>query len=81
MKKHLYITLIRPVITYGAKAWPLRKIEERKLMVFERKILRKIFRPVKDEDTGEWRVRKDIELERLFRKDSIVKIITSRRLQ
>jgi len=58
MKIQLYITLIRPVVTYGAEAWPLRKTEERKLLVFERKVLRKIFGPVKDRETGEWRKRK-----------------------
>lgn len=48
MKKQLFLTLIRPVITYGAKAWTLRKNEARKLLAFERKTLRKIFGPVKD---------------------------------
>lgn len=42
----LNITLIRPVILYGAKTWPLRKLDERKLVILERKILRKVFRPV-----------------------------------
>lgn len=42
------------------------RVEERKLLVFEKKILRKIFGPVKDEETGEWRVRRIDELERLF---------------
>jgi len=43
MKKHLYVSLLRPVITYSAEMWPLRKKKEKTLMVFERKILRKIF--------------------------------------
>jgi len=48
LKIQLYITLIRLVITYGAEIWPLKKSDERKLFVLERKILRKIFGPVKD---------------------------------
>ncbi|KAF0711681.1 MICOS complex subunit Mic60-like [Aphis craccivora] len=68
LKLQLYITLIRPVITYGAEAWPLRKSDERKLLVLERKILKKIFGPVKDIFSGEWRIRKNDELETLFHK-------------
>jgi len=48
LKIQLNITLIRPVITYGAETWPLRKSDERKLLVLERKILQTIFGPVKD---------------------------------
>jgi len=70
IKKQLYTTLIRPV-AYGAETWTLRKNEERKLMVYERKILRKIFRPLKDRETDEWRIRKNNELESLFKKENI----------
>jgi len=38
-------------------------------MVFERKILRKNFGSVKDRETGEWRIRKNNELESLFKKN------------
>jgi len=81
MKIQLYITLICPVITYGAEAWPLRKIEEKKLLVFERNVLRKIFGPVKDRETGEWRTRKNEELERLFRKENIFNVVRNQRIQ
>jgi hypothetical protein len=50
-------------------------------MIFEKKILRKIFGPVKDRETGEWRVRKTNELESLFKKENIVNTIRNRRLQ
>jgi len=36
LKIQLYITLIRAVITYGAETWPLRKSDERKLLVLEK---------------------------------------------
>jgi len=68
MKKHLYISLLRPIITYGAERWHFRKKEERKLMVFERKILKKTFRPAKEEKTGECRVRKNNEFDKLFQR-------------
>lgn len=48
----------------------LRKTEERKLWIFERKISRKTFRPVNDEGEGEGECRKgkNSELGRLLQK-------------
>lgn len=48
IKKQLYSILIWLVITYGMETWSLKKNEERKQLVFERKILRKIVGPMKD---------------------------------
>jgi len=56
IKIQLYITLLRPIITHGAETRTLRKTEENKLIVLERKILRMIFGPVKDEETTGWRI-------------------------
>jgi hypothetical protein len=81
MKKQLYTTLIRPVVTYGVEIWTLRKNVEKKLMVFEKKILKKFFGPVKDRETGEWRIRKNNELESLFKKENIVNTIKNRRFK
>jgi len=47
----------------------------------ERKILRKIFGPVKDNISGEWRRRKNTELEMLFQSTIITEVIKRRRLQ
>jgi hypothetical protein len=55
IKIRLYLTLIRPVLTYGAETWAATESELQKLLVFERKILRKIYGPVKDRDN--WRIR------------------------
>ncbi|KAL4154026.1 hypothetical protein QTP88_001859 [Uroleucon formosanum] len=81
MKERLYTSLIRPVVLYGSETWPIREMDEHKFMVFERKVLRKIYGPVKDEITGEWRRRKNIELEILYGNADIVEVMRSRRLR
>lgn len=75
------MTIIRTVITYGAEAWPIRKTDERKLLVLERKILRKIFGLVKDTLSGEWKIRRNVELETLFHKPNTLDAIKDKRLQ
>jgi hypothetical protein len=54
-KLRLYLTLIRPILTYGADTWAATESELQKLLIFERKNLRKIYVPVKDQDN--WRIR------------------------
>ena len=46
-------TLIRPVVSYGAEAWTLTKKEEQALLIFERKIFRRICGP--KYENGEWK--------------------------
>jgi hypothetical protein len=43
----LYITVIRPIVTYASETWVLKEAIIQKLLVFERKIFRKIFGPTK----------------------------------
>jgi hypothetical protein len=52
----LYWSVIRPVVTYGCETWVLRESIIQRLAVFERKILRKIFGPTK-EDSGNWELK------------------------
>ena len=42
-----------PVVLYGCGTWPLTLREERKLRVFENKVLMRIFGPRRDEVTGD----------------------------
>jgi len=58
LKKQLYITLILPVILYGAETRPLRKLDDRKFVLLGKKMLQKIFGPVKGCNSGKRRRRK-----------------------
>jgi len=43
LKIQLYRTLIRPVVMYGCEVWTLQKSDQNRLLIFKRKILRRIF--------------------------------------
>ena len=47
-------TIILPAVLYGCETWSLTLKEERRLRVFENRVLR-VFGPKRDEVTGEWR--------------------------
>ena len=49
----IYRTIILPVVLYGCETWLLTLREERKLRVFENRVLRTMFGPKRDEVTGE----------------------------
>ena len=73
----IYKNLIRRVVTYGCEAWTLTNWDEEYLRIFERRILRKIFGPVQDED-GSWRIRMNHERCELIESADIVRFIKSR---
>jgi hypothetical protein len=78
-KLNIYKSLIRPVVTYGCEAWTLTNQDEQNLRIFERRIMRKIFDPVQNED-GSWRIRMNYELSELVKNADIVRFIKSRRM-
>ena len=46
--------VILHVVFYGCETWSLTLREERRLRVLENKVLRRVFVPTRDEETGEW---------------------------
>jgi hypothetical protein len=48
----IYRTIILPVLLYGCETWSLILREEHRLMVFANRVLKRIFRPKRDEVTG-----------------------------
>ena len=55
-----------PVVLYGCKTWSLTLSEERRLEVFENRVLRRIFGPERGEVTGEWGKIRNEELNDLY---------------
>ena len=63
---------------YGCETWSLVLMEERRLRVYENRVLRGIYGPKTDEVTGEWRKVHNEELKDLCFSSNIVRVIKSR---
>jgi len=55
--------------------------EERRLRAFEKRVLRRIFGPKRDEETGKWNKLLNEELKELYYSPNIVRLIKSRRMR
>ena len=55
VKIKIYRTIILPVVLYGCETWWLTLREERRLRLFENRVLRRIFGAKRDGVTGKWR--------------------------
>jgi hypothetical protein len=64
---------------YGSGVWTLSKSDGNSLAIWERKILRKIFGPVKE--NGLWRIRTNQELMDLCREPDIISEIRKEKLR
>ena len=81
LKIKIYRTIILPVVLYGCETWSLTLREERRLRVFENRVLRRVFGPKRNEVTGEWRKLHNEELSVLYCSPSFVRMIKTRRIR
>ena len=61
VKLQLYNTLIRPAVTYASETWVLTENMINKLMICERKTMRKILGTARSDD-GYWRIKTNQEI-------------------
>jgi len=66
---------------YGCETWSLTLMEERRLKVYEYRVLRRIFGPKRDEVTGEWGKLNNEEINDLYSSPNIVRVNKSRRMR
>jgi hypothetical protein len=57
------------------ETWSLTLREERRLRVFENRVLRRVFGPKRDEGTGKWRKLNNKELSDLYSLPNIVRVV------
>ena len=75
---YTYRIIILPVVLYGCETWSLTLREERRLRVFDNRVLRRAFGPKRDEVTGEWRKLHNEELRDLYSLPNTVRVVKSR---
>jgi hypothetical protein len=78
LKIKAYRTVILPAVLYGCETWSLALMEERRLRVYDNRLLRKVKR---DKVTGEWRKLRNEELNDLYSSPNIVRMIKPRRMR
>lgn len=79
VKVKLYKTIIRPIATFASETWVLTQEDLRKIEIWERKVLRRIFGGIKEND--EWRRRTNKELAEVYNEPNIGSVIRQSRLR
>jgi hypothetical protein len=77
----IHKTIILPVVLYGCETSSLTLREEHRLMVCGNRVLRRIFRPKREEVAGGWRRLHNEELHNLYASKNIIRAIKSRRMR
>ncbi|XP_073998627.1 repressed by TOR isoform X3 [Rhodnius prolixus] len=77
-KINVYKTVIRPIVLYASETWILNESESNQLLVWERRVLRKIYGP--NLINGSWKIKSNTELKELFASPDLVAEVRSKRL-
>jgi len=81
IKIKIHRTLIFPVLLFGRRTWSLTLREERRIRVFENRVLSTIFGSKRDEVTREYRKLHNEELTDLYSSSNIIWMMKSRRMK
>jgi len=79
VKLRHYNTLIHPTVTYVSETFVLKENVLNKLMIFERKIMRKVFGPTRTND-GYWRIKTNQEMNDILKGQNIIVFIKKQKL-
>ena len=71
--------MIRPIVTYASETWVFKESICKKLTIFERKIMRKVFGPTRIEE-GYWRIKTNQEINDILKGENIIEFIKKQRL-
>jgi hypothetical protein len=66
--------LIRQTVTYATETWVLKENMINKLMIFERKVMRKISGPTRSDD-GYWRIKSNQEINDILKGQNTIGFI------
>jgi hypothetical protein len=78
----IYRTIILLAVLCGSKTWSLTLRKERRLRVFENRVLKRVSIGLKREEvTGKWRRLPDEKINDPYSSTSIVRVIKSRRMR
>ena len=81
LKIKIYRTIILPVVLYGCETWSRILRDERRLRVFQNRVLRRIFWSRRDEVTGKWRKLHNEELNDLYPSPNVFRVIRLKRMR
>ena len=70
---HTHTNINLPVVLYGCETWSPTLREERRLRMFENRVLRKVFGPMTVKVTREWRKLHNEELNDLYSSPNIAR--------
>ena len=80
LKIKLYSNIFLPVDLYVCGNWSLKLREERRVRVFENRVLRRVFGTKRDEVAGQWRKLHNEKFRDLYSLPNIVRVVKSRRM-
>jgi hypothetical protein len=80
VKDKVHKTLIIPFVLYGCETWFVSLREEHRLRFFERRFLKRMFGPKRDEVTGEWKLHSE-ELHNLYSSTNFIRQMKSRKMR
>lgn len=78
-KTTLYKVIVKKIALYASNTWAMNKLDEKKIEVFERMILRKIFGPKRNND-GEYVMRSSKELNNIYKEPTIIGTLKSTKI-